>query len=422
MYNIQWGNKQAKRQYLQSLTYALVVVLVSFSQIVGAQDETATHIMTNVTAIQWNPAPGNDWIASVVAKGVGTVNREGSYQDQQYLGQTVSVYRAEDPNRRIELMHPLNGRGINSKMSINWSPDGYYLATASFEGVIALWDFTNQDQPSGRLLAQTDIYVPGTPIAGNSITMMQWSSDGKWLLVVAGWNWHNLAVYDLSLRSVTGPLLIGGETGTLDIDWSPDGQWIAAGDNGSIGIYAVNDEGQLGQNGFRVLSSPEPDLPLLASCVDWHPDGKQLLVVDAQLLLILVYDFETQIPISSRPVPVDLATCPRWSPDGRLIAYRLNDQVRTEAEFSSFTWGGTMEIVDAVTWEVLAEYRSSSSISLRSTPWSPDGTRIAFPDGLTVRPIAESETDAQAMLRGEGDPVISIQTIQPLAATAVPAS
>jgi WD40 repeat protein len=96
--------------------------------------------------------------------------------------------------------------------------DGQTLAVAGAAGVIRLLDLTNRTTPT--VLA--DLEAGGPP---GSVVM---SADGRWLASIG----PHLPVWDIADPAAPRPVWSGGERGSfLSVALSPDGEWLAAGDD-----------------------------------------------------------------------------------------------------------------------------------------------------------------------------------------------
>jgi dipeptidyl aminopeptidase/acylaminoacyl peptidase len=176
--------------------------------------------------------------------------------------------------------------------------------------------------------------------------------EGFWTISSSGGDPQQICPSDPScVPSFIGP-------GTQQ-PWSPDGRSLLfAGGPNSQGnpsdIYAVNADG----TGLRRLES----MPGEEDVADWSPDGKQI-----------VFDHEGEIDVAAlnggAPVVlVKRGNFPRWSPDGRWIAFTRNSG-RTDA-----VWLVRPDGTDA---HVVAEGDYAAG-------WSPDGSQVAVLQSQTA--------------------------------------
>jgi len=162
-----------------------------------------------------------------------------------------------------------------------------------------------------------------------------------------------------------------------DPTWAPDATRIAFSSDrtGTFEIYSVNVDGtglaQLTDDGKFGLDKEAPD---------WSPDGKRIAFV-AFFDLYLIYAFEVE-PAYSRPFSAvddsrrslvsDLSTDstnPAWSPDGRLMAFTMEDISFVPQVF----------LLDPRTG--LTRQLTFGSLPLYVPVWSPDAKQISVGSG-----------------------------------------
>jgi Tol biopolymer transport system component len=400
-----------KYRVMLFLTFIVVLAISGITSTQPVAAQSADHVLTNILSTAWSPNADSNWIAVGGYQSQGTLDTNGIFQfdPSNQIKPLLYVSRADDPGQQINLEQPTNERGAMSIVSVDWSPDGRYLVSGNATGTIALWDFSDFDQPSARLIAQTDLYSINRQLAYSAIAEIAWSPNGNWLAVVAGFYWYTFDVSDLSFRPVTSAIGIGGETGTLDIAWSPDSTLIAAGGNGNISLYPVTQMGEIDRENRILLATRREGEPLIVPSLAWSPSGDRIVFKDILELNFRIYDIRSRTEIAVHPMPLETSVSVNWSPDGKYIAYPVYDPQTAATLLQA---NGSVIVVDAETWATIATYPTVSTTILTSIEWSPDSSRIAYLADSSVRPAVEAE----ALLRGEGDPIISIQTVQPTAA------
>lgn len=119
--------------------------------------------------------------------------------------------------------------------SLAWSPNGKTLAIGTQSGPVVLWDRTQQKISS--LLGKIS----------SSVDAIAWSPDGKYITwtndgirTVGVWNTTTGEQVFLYEGHAQGIPDAGWRIGVKSIAWSPNGQYIASGDNGgTIHIWAA---------------------------------------------------------------------------------------------------------------------------------------------------------------------------------------
>eukprot|EP00347_Sterkiella_histriomuscorum_P017718 403348260 len=95
-----------------------------------------------------------------------------------------------------------------------FSPDGFYLVSASFDNSIKIWD-----GKTGKFISSLRGHV-------NSVYQVAWSADSR--LLVSGSKDSTLKVWDIEKRKLMFDLP-GHADEIYAIDWSPDGEKVASG-------------------------------------------------------------------------------------------------------------------------------------------------------------------------------------------------
>jgi Tol biopolymer transport system component len=190
---------------------------------------------------------------------------------------------------------------------------------------------------------------------------VKWSPDGE----------HVAFAYGPSITAGVGilhadggdPLMIEGGY----FAWSPDGSRLAEG-----GQLDVAPPGAMNSLPVSIVDPETGEAEEIGSglLLGWHPDGQRVLVMRSlgasestpgviQLVLVSVADGSEQELIQG-------ATLARWSPDGSLVAYVVEDNPCTGSACQRIVIGrgGSGELTE---------------VGFGVEPvWSPDGSRLAY--------------------------------------------
>ena len=281
--------------------------------------------------------------------------------------------------------HPGGGTLLNldqhtgAVMSVAWSPDGQYLATASEDHTVKVWNAHNGElictytgntdevyalawSPQSNLIASgggdntVQIWnaLTCSPAGGyathtedNPVASIAWSPNGQ-VIVSGNWN-HEAQVWNVLNGKVLWTFSIGDVVSSLA--WSPHGDQIAVGGwDSSVYILNAHDGTQINKVRF--------DLPVNA--VAWSPDGKYLAIGDDDST-VKILNARSGQPIYTYTGHKERVVAVAWSPNGQEIASGSDDK--------------TVQVWNAFTGKVLMTYTGHTN-TISSLAWSPDGKEI----------------------------------------------
>ena len=235
-----------------------------------------------------------------------------------------------------------------------WTPDGKYLVfQATRNGLTALWALPQESGLFSRASRQPVQLTTG-PMDMLSPVL---SRDGKRIYSLGIQPRGKLVRYDARSKSFV-PYL--GGASIENVDFSKNGKWIA---------YLSYPESNLWRrkaDGSSKLQLTFPPLQVLLP--RWSPDGKQIAFIGlkpGEAVKIYVVPADGGDP--ERVLPQDSAEeiDPSWAPDGNRLAFSKNSFVEVRSPHER-----EIEIVDLKTRQVAPVAESEDLYSAR---WSPDG-------------------------------------------------
>ena len=235
----------------------------------------------------------------------------------------------------------------------NWTPDGKYYVFQSLQDDTAnIWALRERGGLFGSKTHEPTQLTTGPMNVGSPVA----SRDGK-KLFVQGWKPRGELVRYDAKSGQFAPYLSG--LPAMGLDFSRDGQWVAYNDSSDGAMWRSKVDGS------QKLQLVFP--PMVAYLPRWSPDGKQIAFFGhppGEPYQIYVVPAEGGTPELIYRNDMNLAD-PSWSPDGKSMAFgenSLNNQ------------GSAVYTLDLKTRKAT---KLPGSDGLYSPRWSPDGRSIA---------------------------------------------
>lgn len=241
----------------------------------------------------------------------------------------------------------------------DWSPDGKWIAVHIFHGAEETGLVSTAD---GTLRALK---------ASNGVTCAKFSPDGKYLACSSGADGH-AEIRLLAIDSGLETPVFAQPANDRVLGWSPDGRLLFSSDrSGLTGIWAV------------AISNGKPQgrAELIKANVNPSPVGVTRsgalyysVVSSARDVYVASADFETGKISAPTPVPqsfLGLNDFPRWSPDGKSLAYLSRRDANGTTQRLNILAIRSMESGNVR--ELNPDMRMLNRGTFSQPLWSPDG-------------------------------------------------
>ena len=303
---------------------------------------------------------------------------DGNYIAADREGFSESVYAFDRITHAITRIADFNTQA--TIRSFDWSADGQYIAVGS-NSLTSKLEIYSFDRISQQLIL-VDGFLSGA--STQVVESVSWSSNGKYLAiggsVISG---NELQIYFFDRVAQKATFIIGlfdnpnvGE-GIATLDWSPDGQYIAAGGTevtptNELQIIFFNPGGPVATVVAEAFASPSSIFS-----VAWSPDGHYLAVGGSGLtggneFQIVRFDRSTnELTSVAGEITGGVVQSVAWSSDGKYVAMSGSGFSGNKIRIFEFD-RASQELIPA------GGILPTPVGSINSLSWSPDGEYIVL--------------------------------------------
>jgi len=300
-------------------------------------------------------------------------------------------------------------RHKGSVLTAAWSPDGYRIASGSYDYTVQVWDAVtgwhasiysgHKDyiwsvawSPDGKYIASGGGYYDKTVQIWDAVTKQQldtfdskegvnsvvWSPDGKY---VASGSYDKIILIRDPFNQTTQFTLQGHTSGVKSVAWSPDGKYIASGSfDETVRVWDA-------LNGNPLYILPHSNY---VKSVAWSPDSKYIASSTGDISsqgtgehLIYIWDTNTKKTLLKYTGHNDGVASVAWSSDGKLIASAGGNIETGYGDTSVQVW-------DAFNGNKVLSYSGHQKM-VNSVAWAKEGPLIASASWDTTVQVWKAE-------------------------------
>lgn len=277
----------------------------------------------------WDPVTGDMRASTGDLASRGAISPDGTLVAHGFDSVTLrDVATGDDRVVAADLEH--------SVLDMAFSPDGTWLATASWDDTLRLWNVS-----TGEL-------VPITTPHADGIFSVAFSPDGSLVATGGGYQDGTIRLWDPLTGEARG-VLAGHGHGISRLAFSPDGsRLVSTGYDQTVRLW------DLATSERRLLAD---DYSGEVLDIAFSPDGT-LLATGGGDYVVRVWDVATRTLVAALRGHSSVVSCVAFSPDGTLIA--------------SGSWDKTIRLWDARTGETVSMLEGHDS-AIESVAFGPNG-------------------------------------------------
>lgn len=274
-------------------------------------------------------------------------------------GGTITVYEFNGNIMSIAAFSDTNAQAVS------WSPDGSYLATGDIAGpaVLAVYQF------NGSSLVLKASVNPGA----GGINAVDWSPNGRFIAIGTASS-PEVSVYEFDGTALVLITTFVNTGAVNSVNWSPDSQYLAIGSSAAVNQIKV-----LKFNGVNLTLSAQFAHGANVNSVNWSPDGRKIVIGGAESPV-----FDVRVLNFTGASLVNLASFDhgavvhsvRWSPDQQFIVLGATASGGSDVQALRFN-GNSLTIVSSF----------NNGATVQAVSWAPGSNLIAIggnPTGASV--------------------------------------
>ncbi len=307
-------------------------------------------------------------ILSITARGTDSFTGDGRSVAWHPNGRFLAA-ATEENNKELKI-YSFNGTSITEidyvdtggfdEFSVDWSPDGQYLAAGgSSSSDVRIYEWNGSSLSSAVATADTL----------GSCQSASWSPDGKYL-AASGAGTIYVYEWDVLTQTLTEKKSESLGNNIYFVSWSRDGNYLASGGYNSSDYIRIHQWDPLAST---LILKDSREFTTVVDHASWHPNGRHLAVGGTNATGgLTIYEWNGSQLALIKGQGFSRCFAVPWSPNGRDI---LAAGANSSNDWKIYEWDGSTTLTEKIAG---GEFGSGPANFVRSAAWSPDGNYIAL--------------------------------------------